>query len=705
MAENFNPILPDVGIGGGVRFNTPSVDSTTGNAFRAVAQVLDTGLDYFTAAQKAQAAADKSKGISAYASEVGKLQAGYEQGKLSRTQLDAQRRQVFREYSVRHPDDIAEFGQIEKQMFGYSSNSKEEAVVEAGQKQTQTALQKGWEILGTDASEADALQAGNKRMQHEYNIDFAMRQLDLATKTQSLDSNIQKQKQEKATDGVVVAVNGSVNDQAYVMMQKVLQMPTNEIQQNTGQLSQDIARLRAFMSMQLGQAFSQAGQQGVTLAPEARKQMIDNLNMQMDNIEAYIQSPTEAMKKSIENLEILTKGNLDKMSPEFAQLRILGPVVGPNLVGYMVEQQRSGLLSQLTGDASRAMALARQTLEGKVNLEALTPPERRVSVGALNSVMQAPNMAQSTEPDKDSSTFMKALKTFTGQLPKAPLTDQLGIIDSITTPQFMANLDTAIKQGKTVDLTGIPEAVTTARSILQQEITRQINSQNPTAYGQNVLGINPTADANGNISVNLEPPETVSARHPVDGVGMPSFINGRTAAGGADLGGIQPTPEVAQIQKTVDTFNKLNTVLRMLGTGNSSGPSGTAGPASSSLVGSKGADNMLLNSVRQVESGGNNKAVSPKGALGSFQVMPDTAKNPGYGIKPLEDPSDPKEARRFATEYLTAMKQEFNGNPYLAVLAYNAGPGPVRKWMEGKGDLPQETIDYGRKIMRELGGM
>ena len=690
MAENFNPVLPQVDGGGGVRFNAPPVDNTTGNAFRAIAQVLDTGLDYFTAAQKAQAAANKNKGISAYASEVGKLQAGYEQGKLSRTQLDAQRRQVFREYSVRHPDNISEFSSIEKQMFGYSSNAKEEAVVEAGQKQTQTALQKGWEILGTDASEADALEAGNKRMQHEYNIDFAMRQLDLATKTQSLDSNIQKQKQEKATDGVVVAVNGSVNDQAYVMMQKVLQMPTTEIQQNSGQLSQDIARLRAFMSMQLGQAFSQAGQQGITLAPEARKQMIDNLNMQMDNIEAYIQSPTEAMKKGIQNMETLFKGNLMQMSPAFAQLSALGPVVGPNLAAYMIEKSRDGFLSGLTTDAATAMALAQQALKGQVNLSALPPDQRRLVAGAQNSTLQVPGLAQSPAPEKDSDTFMKAFKSFTSELPKVPLTDQLGIIESITTPQFMANLDTAIKQGKQVDLTGIPEAVTQARSILQQEITRQINSQNPTAYGQNVLGINPTADADGNISLNLEAPEAVNARAKIEPIGkFPTPMPG-------------PSSSIQQIQKTVDTFNKLNAVLKMLAP--VTGPQGTVGAPSSSLVGSKGADKALLNSVQQVESGGDNKAVSPKGALGPFQVMPDTAKNPGYGIKPLEDPSDPKEARRFATDYLTAMKQEFNGNPYLAVLAYNAGPGPVKKWLEGKGDLPQETIDYGRKIMRELGG-
>ena len=45
-------------------------------------------------------------------------------------------------------------------------------------------------------------------------------------------------------------------------------------------------------------------------------------------------------------------------------------------------------------------------------------------------------------------------------------------------------------------------------------------------------------------------------------------------------------------------------------------------------------DRLLQKAVMQVESGGDPDAVSPKGALGRMQVMPATASNPGFGIKP-----------------------------------------------------------------------
>lgn len=82
----------------------------------------------------------------------------------------------------------------------------------------------------------------------------------------------------------------------------------------------------------------------------------------------------------------------------------------------------------------------------------------------------------------------------------------------------------------------------------------------------------------------------------------------------------------------------------------------------------------LLPALIQQESGGNPRAVSPKGAVGLTQVMPGTGANPGFGVSPLQNNS-PEENVRFGRDYLTAMLRRYPGRPDLALAAYNAGPG------------------------------
>jgi len=107
----------------------------------------------------------------------------------------------------------------------------------------------------------------------------------------------------------------------------------------------------------------------------------------------------------------------------------------------------------------------------------------------------------------------------------------------------------------------------------------------------------------------------------------------------------------------------------------------------------------LFRRLVQQESGFNPTAVSPVGAQGLGQVMPATARDPGFGVRPLaaEDLMDPSENLRFSAEYLSAMMREFDGNERLALAAYNAGPGAVRKY----GDVPpfEETQNYVRSIL------
>lgn len=87
-----------------------------------------------------------------------------------------------------------------------------------------------------------------------------------------------------------------------------------------------------------------------------------------------------------------------------------------------------------------------------------------------------------------------------------------------------------------------------------------------------------------------------------------------------------------------------------------------------------GVDPDFARRVVNQESRGHANAVSPKGAQGLMQLMPGTAKQLG-----VTDPFDVHQNLNAGTKYLRQQLDEF-GDPKLALAAYNAGPGAVRKF-------------------------
>lgn len=107
-----------------------------------------------------------------------------------------------------------------------------------------------------------------------------------------------------------------------------------------------------------------------------------------------------------------------------------------------------------------------------------------------------------------------------------------------------------------------------------------------------------------------------------------------------------------------------------------------------------------LMAVLSTESGGNPNAVSPKGAVGPMQTMPGTLAAPGFGVQPAADGSV-QEKMRVGRDYWQAMNQRY-GNPALAAIAYNMGPGAADQWLSAGGDfskLPPETQKYVASVM------
>lgn len=97
----------------------------------------------------------------------------------------------------------------------------------------------------------------------------------------------------------------------------------------------------------------------------------------------------------------------------------------------------------------------------------------------------------------------------------------------------------------------------------------------------------------------------------------------------------------------------------------------------------------LHNLVAGAESGNRetnpdgSTVTSSKGAQGVMQVMPGTANDPGFGVRPaatLPDGTvDPVDRARMGRDYLDTMVKRYNGNVAQALAAYHDGPGAVDK--------------------------
>lgn len=105
-----------------------------------------------------------------------------------------------------------------------------------------------------------------------------------------------------------------------------------------------------------------------------------------------------------------------------------------------------------------------------------------------------------------------------------------------------------------------------------------------------------------------------------------------------------------------------------------------------------GLNPVLFEALVEQESAFDPRAVSSAGAQGLTQLMPGTARMLG-----VADPFDPSQNLDGGARYLSQMLKEFGGDQRLALAAYNAGPGAVRR----HGGVPpfQETQNYVTKIL------
>ena len=102
-------------------------------------------------------------------------------------------------------------------------------------------------------------------------------------------------------------------------------------------------------------------------------------------------------------------------------------------------------------------------------------------------------------------------------------------------------------------------------------------------------------------------------------------------------------------------------------------------------------DANLVKAIATAESGWDQSAISPVGAIGVMQLMPETAN--ALGVNPYDE----NENIEGGAKYIRQMLDTFDGNVRKAVAAYNAGPGAVKRY----GGVPpySETQNYVGRVL------
>ncbi|OGQ94715.1 MAG: hypothetical protein A2521_11505 [Deltaproteobacteria bacterium RIFOXYD12_FULL_57_12] len=101
----------------------------------------------------------------------------------------------------------------------------------------------------------------------------------------------------------------------------------------------------------------------------------------------------------------------------------------------------------------------------------------------------------------------------------------------------------------------------------------------------------------------------------------------------------------------------------------------------------QGIEPALVAAVIKTESNFDHKAISPAGAEGLMQLMPETAKDLG-----VNNTFDAEQNVHGGTKYLKGLLEKYSGDLDKALAAYNWGPGNVDR--QGMDNLPTETRNY-----------
>lgn len=203
---------------------------------------------------------------------------------------------------------------------------------------------------------------------------------------------------------------------------------------------------------------------------------------------------------------------------------------------------------------------------------------------------------------------------------------------------------------------------------------------------------------------NLKPIQdqsTLIQKRIKEGVGLDNDdidTTARSLAAGGDLSGAMELYQARAVAKTLQGFRLADNPTQI-------------NRAESMFASAAGADT-VLSAMQQVESGGDASQVSPKGAAGSMQVMPETADGiatelgdanyPATGTREEKQAYLKDHSVEYGTHYFNQMMVKYNGDTQAALIAYNGGPERADAWLaSGRDDstIPKESADYYKKVL------
>lgn len=237
--------------------------------------------------------------------------------------------------------------------------------------------------------------------------------------------------------------------------------------------------------------------------------------------------------------------------------------------------------------------------------------------------------------------------------------------------------------------------------------------QQPTFYGilaQKVLGENPTRKFRQPVvdSTSLSVLMQDSAMHRAVALwqaGQTEYVHDEMTRGLADLD-LQYGETYAAIAHQMsfaDLELRASEILAKQGTYLTGlFPVPSYGPADGYRL-----DQALVLAFTRTESKFQPAALSPAGARGLMQLMPATAAQVAHGQPTQEQLCDPAYNMALGQKYLEELLAMAGGGVLQLAAAYNAGPGNVMKWINGKDDplmfietmSAQETRSYVKRVM------
>lgn len=114
-------------------------------------------------------------------------------------------------------------------------------------------------------------------------------------------------------------------------------------------------------------------------------------------------------------------------------------------------------------------------------------------------------------------------------------------------------------------------------------------------------------------------------------------------------------------------------------------------------------DPFFVAAVVRSESMFKQSAISPRGAKGLMQLMPETSryvsKRENIALSSERALHDPATNLRLGIAYLKYLDKMFNGNRERMLIAYNWGPGNVKLAIRGNARTPSESVQYAKKIL------